>query len=216
VALLGPCSGRLANRSERVALEKPQYPDLPGEPYSWVIVDEVIYGNQQPWPEAANGGGDSLQRTGVSGAGNDPINWMAATPSPGRGASPDRDGDGMPDDWETAHQLNPDDPGDATIDSDGDGFNNLQEYLAGTDPRDSSSLLRFESEEARNGMIVLQFTAVAGKSYSVMYRDTLGAGAWLRWKDIGAQATTVLTEVLIAPPPGNREGYCRLVTPATP
>ena len=118
--VLGPYSGKLDNRSDRVALEKPQYPDLPGEPYSWVIVDEVIYGNQTPWPDAANGAGFSLERTAISGSGNNPVNWKAAAPTPGQEAVADRDGDGMPDDWEAAHQLNADDPDDAALDSDKD------------------------------------------------------------------------------------------------
>ncbi|HYG33940.1 MAG TPA: lamin tail domain-containing protein, partial [Clostridia bacterium] len=37
--ILGPYTGKLGNRSDRVALEKPQFPDLVGDPYSWVIVD---------------------------------------------------------------------------------------------------------------------------------------------------------------------------------
>ena len=39
----------------------------------------------------------------------------------------DWDGDGMPDDWETAHGSNPGVP-DGHLDSDGDGLSNLQEY----------------------------------------------------------------------------------------
>jgi hypothetical protein len=46
----------------------------------------------------------------------------------------DSDGDGMPDAWEIANGLNPNDPSDAALDPDGDGRSNLQEFLDGTDP----------------------------------------------------------------------------------
>jgi pectate lyase len=41
---------------------------------------------------------------------------------------PDRDRDGMPDAWETAHKLNPDDPSDAAA-RNADGYTNLERYL---------------------------------------------------------------------------------------
>lgn len=47
---------------------------------------------------------------------------------------PDDDNDQMPDDWETRYGLNPFDASDAAGDLDGDGINNLNEYLGGTDP----------------------------------------------------------------------------------
>jgi alpha-tubulin suppressor-like RCC1 family protein len=47
----------------------------------------------------------------------------------------DTDGDGMPDDWETSHGLNPQ-VNDANLDPDGDGITNLQEYQLGSDPQD--------------------------------------------------------------------------------
>lgn len=46
----------------------------------------------------------------------------------------DDDNDGLPDDWEIAHGLNPLDPSDANLDPDGDGRTTIQEYRAGTDP----------------------------------------------------------------------------------
>lgn len=46
----------------------------------------------------------------------------------------DADGDQLPDEWEKRFGLNPNDPSDAVLDTDGDGFTNLEEYLAKTDP----------------------------------------------------------------------------------
>jgi pectate lyase len=53
------------------------------------------------------------------------------------GATPivDADGDGMPDAWESAHGLNPNDASDGALDSDKDGYTNAEEYLYHTDPK---------------------------------------------------------------------------------
>ena len=51
----------------------------------------------------------------------------------------DSDGDGIPDEWEVANGMNPNDPADIDGDLDGDGYTNLEEYEAKTDPRDPNS-----------------------------------------------------------------------------
>ena len=55
----------------------------------------------------------------------------------------DSDDDGMPDSWEDAHGLEKGNPDDANDDNDAnggaDGLTNLEEFQAGTDPRDADS-----------------------------------------------------------------------------
>ena len=43
----------------------------------------------------------------------------------------DSDGDGMPDEWEKANGLNPNDPSDANQDCNGDGYTNIEKYING-------------------------------------------------------------------------------------
>jgi pectate lyase len=46
----------------------------------------------------------------------------------------DSDQDGMPDAWEITHKLNPHDSADSSLDSDKDGYSNIEEYLNGIVP----------------------------------------------------------------------------------
>jgi hypothetical protein len=46
----------------------------------------------------------------------------------------DSDQDGMPDEWETKHKLNPNDASDASADLSGDGYTNIEKYINGIDP----------------------------------------------------------------------------------
>mgnify|MGYP006272385959 CR=1 FL=1 len=82
--IMGPYQGRLSNRTERIALEKPMVEGVPADTQAWVIVDEVIYADRAPWPESADGEGASLQRHMINGAGRNPSHWQAQAPSPGQ------------------------------------------------------------------------------------------------------------------------------------
>lgn len=50
----------------------------------------------------------------------------------------DADADGLPDEWEKRHGLNPALASDASEDTDGDGFTNAEEYAAKTNPTDKN------------------------------------------------------------------------------
>lgn len=47
----------------------------------------------------------------------------------------DTDGDGMPDEWEIANGLNPNDPSDANSDCNGDGYTNIEKFINGIDTK---------------------------------------------------------------------------------
>ena len=80
----------------------------------------------------------------------------------------DTDGDGLPDSWEEQYTFDPNDSSGvngASGDPDNDRFTNIQEYLAGTNPRDFQSLLRIVS--LANGARRLSWQSVPGKRYQV-------------------------------------------------
>ena len=55
----------------------------------------------------------------------------------------------MPDEWEVAHGLDPDDPDDYLADPDGDGYPNIEEYLNGTDPNAPEPEVALDAETFR-------------------------------------------------------------------
>jgi len=88
----------------------------------------------------------------------------------------DTDGDGLPDFWESQNALNPASalgPDGAGGDPDGDGFSNLQEYLAGTNPQDANSLLRITEETGAGRVITWQ--SIPGRNYQVLSTTNISA-----------------------------------------
>lgn len=141
-------------------------------------------------------------------------------PTPGASNRPpgpaDRDGDGLPDEWETRFGLDPLDPADATADADGDGLRNRDEFLAGTRPNDPASTLAVAAEWSPTG-VRLRFAAVAGHSYSILFRDSLSEGAWSKLADLGPVAADGPVEFEDATAPSaTGQRFYLLVTPARP
>jgi acid phosphatase type 7 len=89
----------------------------------------------------------------------------------------DSDTDGMPDEFELAHDLNPNAATDAAADADGDGLTNHGELLAGTDPRDSTSTIMAHVEMNATRPTV-NFRSLPGVRYTVEQRDNLTNGSW--------------------------------------
>ncbi len=162
------------------------------------------------WP-AESGVSDGRFPDGAMGA---PQRLTVPTPGGMNRYTDDRDGDGMPDAWELANGLDPDDPLDALLDADGDGMSNRDEFRAGTNPGSKASVLALEATW-EGGVLKLTFTAQADRTYTLQARPALDvpwgsvqnmAGApgirQVEWLDAGAGAATMR--------------YFRVLTPALP
>jgi len=107
----------------------------------------------------------------------------------------DSDGDGMPDAWENSFGLRTNDLTDATEDADGDGASNAAEYLAGTNPLLSESVLNI-TVVSTGPELILEFPSSAGRHYLIEYTEDLIAP---HWETLGEPftGTAGLTQIII-------------------
>jgi hypothetical protein len=90
----------------------------------------------------------------------------------------DTDGDGMPDQWEMDHGLNWNDRSDAQADSDGDGYTNLEEFTANTDPENPTSYLEVSVAPDQGRTVAITFQAQPKRGYVVLAADSLSSSLW--------------------------------------
>lgn len=108
-------------------------------------------------------------------------------------ATTDSDGDGIPDWWMQLYFNHPTgqagDLSRAGDDADGDGFNNLQEFLSGTDPTDATSglWLQITMTPQTGTNVLLNWPAKTGKNYQVEYTDNVATG----WQDLSVSAMVI-------------------------
>jgi glycosidase len=113
---------------------------------------------------------------------------------------PDIDGDGMSNEYELAHGLDPNNAADRDSDADADGFANYVEFVAGTAADDSKSALQIVNLEPGETETTVNFQSVPGAVYRVRYAYDLTEG----WNNVQGgliTADTAQTEVTITAPP---------------
>ncbi|HVV72499.1 MAG TPA: thrombospondin type 3 repeat-containing protein, partial [Verrucomicrobiae bacterium] len=121
-----------------------------------------------------------------------------------------------PDAWQIQYFGSINSPQAApNADPDGDGASNLQEYLAGTDPTKGNNYLKIDSVQFNQTQIVIQFSAVAAKTYSVLYASNPN-GPWFKLADVPAQSTSHTMTVSDSNNLAGAGRFYRLTTPATP
>ncbi|MGK0187123.1 MAG: hypothetical protein ACI9R3_002909 [Verrucomicrobiales bacterium] len=156
-------------------------------------VTELSYDDADQWESAADGGGRSLVRVNLRSNDSEPTNWVK---SPAEGGSP-----GVV----TPVEI------DANRDSDSDGYTDLQEAIAGTDPNNSSSYpLLDPTIDLVSRTVTLSFNAFAGRRYMVESAPAPN-GPWAALETKGAMEADRSESVMDPTAVEGSQRYYRLV-----
>jgi len=123
--------------------------------------------------------------------------------------APDTDGDGLDDDWEMTYfsDLTRDGAGDF----DSDGQTDRDEFLAGTNPTNYTSLLRVMTlTSSSGGNKTILWSAVAGRTYRAQFKNRVDDP---QWTDLPTDvtATSSTAAVLDTTASGQTERFYRVV-----
>lgn len=122
----------------------------------------------------------------------------------------DTDMDHAPDSWEIANGFDYRNGNDVGGDTDGDSVSDLDEYRAGTDPRDAESYFKVDTI-SRSGSTLLTFMARSNRTYTVQYSGDLSAFGWSNLANVVYRSTNRVETVVDTSPVAGR--VYRLVTP---
>ncbi len=153
----------------------------------------------------------------VSATATDPLGNTSEFSAVRTVTSTDNGADGLPDAWMLANfgHIDPraNDLSRANDDADGDGLTNLQEFMAGTDPRSATSGLRVLAVTKNGSDLSLAFRSVPGRTYRIEARDNFLLGPWLLFEDqvVATGTTTAVTD--FGATLGPRRGYRVSVQP---
>ncbi len=157
---LDAAESRLANKGERVKLSFGG-----GTP-----ILEFTYDDEEPWPAAPDGEGPSLVLVSPREAGDFNLadRWAASLQDGGSPGTLDGDengggGNGGPNE---------------ETDSDGDGMTDAAEMVAGTDPHDSTSLLKILAIDRNADLLTVTWSSVADVAYVLEYAADLASAQW--------------------------------------
>lgn len=75
------------------------------------------------------------------------------------------------------------------VDTDGDGFLDSEEVLAGTDPNNASDFFRIESVTKSSTLTGVNFRAIPSRNYQIYYSPDLSAGSWVLIDTVQGPAT---------------------------